>query len=378
MGQGAPQQQQQSDNALAPLWIMGLALAVGWLLWKVFHAEIVTFAFHAKILQAQLVNMVTHNMSGVIAIMKAAVPAQVTFEQLTEASTIVGNYMRYPIMFILVVLAVILYISDITQKFRKTYSMDTLLNAEKKLWPHVIPVAKLNLIDQDVTKGPWAMCLPPMRFARKYKLLDIDNLYWVQTGGRREVPVAGIKRGLTKRIFILQLGPIWEGPEALTPARRALFAIFAARINRDRDVATAKLEQIARSTERGKLDFSGCDALLRKYYNTELVQKAVQTHAYVLTVMAAMLVQTRNDGVFATADFLWLKPVDRVLWYMLNSVGRQTPFVEVAGPFAHWIAEDNMGRPLKVPMVDEAVNALEGAIAEIIYKPEGDEKVPTP
>jgi intracellular multiplication protein IcmP len=65
-----------------------------------------------------------------------------------------------------------------------------------------------------------------------------------------------------------------------------------------------------------------------------------------------------------------LKPYDRRLWYTLNTVGRQTPFPEVAGIFAHWVAERDMGRKLMVPMVEEATTALEVALTEIIYKPD--------
>jgi intracellular multiplication protein IcmP len=53
-------------------------------------------------------------------------------------------------------------------------------------------------------------------------------------------------------------------------------------------------------------------------------------------------------------------------------VGRQTPFAEVAGIFAHWVAEKESGRKLLVPMVDEATRALEVALKEVIYRP--DEK----
>ena len=70
----------------------------------------------------------------------------------------------------------------------------------------------------------------------------------------------------------------------------------------------------------------------------------------------------------SSADFLWLKPVDRRLWYTLNSVGRQTPFAEVAGIFAHWIAEKEAGRKLLVPMVDEATKALEIVLTEVVYR----------
>ena len=61
--------------------------------------------------------------------------------------------------------------------------------------------------------------------------------------------------------------------------------------------------------------------------------------------------------------------IDRPLWYMLNSVGRRTAFPEVSGPYAHWIMEKRLRRPLKTPMVAEAINALELGVAEFIYKP---------
>ena len=96
-------------------------------------------------------------------------------------------------------------------------------------------------------------------------------------------------------------------------------------------------------------------------------------HAYVLTTMATLLQMARTDGVVATADFLWLKPVDRRLWYMLNSIGRQTVVPEISGPYAHWLAEKKIGRPLVAPMVKEAVTGLEAAVAEILYIAEGDE-----
>ena len=113
--------------------------------------------------------------------------------------------------------------------------------------------------------------------------------------------------------------------------------------------------------------------MLKKHrIRLNMVQKVIQSHAYVLTTMASMLEAAREDGVQASADFLWLKPLDRRMWYMLNTVGRQTPFAEVAGPFSHWTAEKEMGRKLLVPMVEEATNALDIALKEIIYRP--DEK----
>ena len=86
--------------------------------------------------------------------------------------------------------------------------------------------------------------------------------------------------------------------------------------------------------------------------------------------MASLLQASRDDGVVPSSEFLWLKPIDRRLWYVLNCVGRQTPYSEVAGPFAHWKAERAMKRKMLVPMVDEAIRALEIAIKEVKLSPE--------
>ena len=75
--------------------------------------------------------------------------------------------------------------------------------------------------------------------------------------------------------------------------------------------------------------------------------------------------------MLAVAEFIWLKPLDRPLWYMLSSVGRQTVFPEVAGPFCHWLVERRLRRPLVVPMIQCAIDSLNEALAEFIYNPEG-------
>jgi intracellular multiplication protein IcmP len=253
--------------------------------------------------------------------------------------------------------------------------MKTLAEAERKNWPQISPVIKLNLVKVDIDKGPWAMALSPMQWAKKHKLLHEEKIIpsMTMTAKNHNQRTVNIKREAAHHIFVMQCGEYWQGIRYLKPGTKALFAVFAARANRDRDGALKLLLQIAASTTRGKLDFSGVDALLAKHQNSRLVQRIMHSHAYVLTVMASMLELARKDGVLATADFLWLKPTDRLLWFMLNSVGRQTSFAEVSGPFAHWNVERAMGRRLMVPMVEEAVNALEAAIKDTLYLPDPEE-----
>lgn len=372
----APAQQQQSgDNSLAPLWIILCIFLLGWLLWTFFHTQIVACALQIKFWESRLISFALPSMWPLPLSIHRLIPAEVPFPQLLDVSREVGNYLRYPIIVILVILALIIYFGHINLQFKRFYNMETLAEAERKNWPQISPVIKLDLVKEDIDKGPWAMALSPMQFAKKYQLLHEEKIIpsMTMTAKKHNQRTVSIKREAANHIFVMQCGEYWQGIHYLKPATKALFAVFAARANHDRDGALKLLLQIAESTVNGRLDFSGVDVLLEKHKNNKLVQRVIHSHAYVLTVMASMLVLARKEGVLATADFLWLKPTDRLLWFMLNSVGRQTAFAEVSGPFAHWNVEQAMGRRLMVPMVEEAVNGLEAAIKNILYIPDSEE-----
>lgn len=368
------QQPQPGDNSLAPLWIVLCIFLLSWLLWSFFHTQIVAFSLQIKWMESRLIAFFIPSTIQVSTEIKQLIPAQVSFPQLLDISREIGTYLRYPVIVISIILAIIIYFGHVNLQFKKLYTMQSLAEAEKVNWPQISPVIKLNLVKEDINKGPWAMALSPMQFAKKYQLLQEEKIIPSMTMAAkmgRQITV-NINREAAHHIFALQCGDYWQGVEHLTPATKALFAIFAARANHDRDGALNLLLQIAKSTVTGKLNFSGVEALLVKHQTNKLVHRVIHSHAYVLTVMASMLILARKEGVLASADFLWLKPTDRTLWFMLNSVGRQTAFSEVSGPFAHWNLECAMGRRLMVPMVEEAVNGLEAAIKGILYTPDSE------
>ena len=366
------QQQQSGDNSLGPLWIVIGLFLVGWLLWACFHTQIVACILWIKAWEARLVAWLLPSVSALADQINYSYvhAAQVDFSQLLAMSRSIGEYLRYPVGLILFFLAIAIYVGHINLQFKKVYSMKSLTQAEKKTWPQISPVVKLNLVAQDIDQGPWAMALTPMQFAKKHGLLQeektIISSMTMSARVGNQVTVQ-IRREAAYQVFAMQLGSYWQGVEQLTPATKALFVIFAARINRDKEGAQALLLQIAEATDAGKADFSHADSLWQKHKNNQQVHRITQSHAYVLTIMASLLTCARKDGVLASADFLWLKPVNRPLWFMLNSVGRQAVVSEVAGPFAHWNVECVMGRRLRVPMVEQAVNGLSAAIKETLY-----------
>ncbi|MBA4695847.1 MAG: type IVB secretion system coupling complex protein DotM/IcmP [Legionella sp.] len=367
----AKQAQQQGggggsgDNSLALLWVMALFFVTAFIVWYFEHTYIVAFVFYLNILQVKLISffMTDMRLKEAMAFMTHMDPSSVTWDQLVEVTNAIGEYVRYPVIGLFFIFAIVLYRTDLIMRFRKSYDMQRLRSQEQHNWQAIMPVIKEDLVKADINQGPWAMALTPIEFARKYRLLrKAENLDKAFIGSEM---TASIHKGDAKRVFTLQLGPYWDGFEHCSPQAAALAAIFISRINRDRESAKRILESIDQSYAQGKPNFSVAKATLNKYKNTPEVQEIVAKHAYMLTVMASLLEASRADGVVPTAEFLWLKPTDRRLWYMLNSVGRQTPFAEVGGAFAHWRAEKVTGRRLVTPMIDEAIKALEMAVKEV-------------
>ncbi len=382
----APQQGggSQGDNSAGILWGVAAFLAAIAGVWYGFKPQIVYFYLSLKSWELSVVAYVYHffhyqtayfqEMQSILASGKASAK-DIEFSMLAKMGTEAGSWLSIPFAAILLILAFVVFLGNTRRVYRKSYQMREFAELEKTNWPQISPVVNLDLLKTDLDVGPWAMAMTPLQFCKRYKLIEEVK------GQRREgvtrknwdkIDVV-LKRGDANKIFAMQLGPLWQGTDKLPPYARALFAAFAARINADTKAAEKLFMQLSHSSISKRLNLSGVDELIKKHENTKLVQKIVQSHAYVLTVMAEMLKGARDDGVQASADFIWLKPVDRKMWYTLNTVGRQTPFIEVAGIYAHWIAEEVAGRKLLMPMIDEATKATESALKEIVYRPDESE-----
>lgn len=364
-----------ADNSTGVLWALVGVMCVILAVWFFLHDQLVTGYFAIKSFEISIISLFVSSLGPLQQSLETVNVSTVTFGQVANVATMVGDYLKYPVIVIMAFLAVILYSTSTKTAFRKIYSMTSLLNQERENWPVISPVVGLDLVNTDIDEGPWAMFIPPMDFAKKNKLLrkEFKPTAEGKLDRTQKIEVTIIK-SKANQVFVQQLGQPFRGVEKMPIHYRALFAIFAAKANADRDNCDNMLHQIAISAERSnKLNFSGADALLKKHLPSKVVQKIVNNHAYELTLMATMLGVARMDGVIASAQFLWLKPYDRSLWYVLNTVGRRTAPPETAGVFAHWLAEKAIGRKLTVPMVEQATIALDDAVKEIIYIPDEDE-----
>jgi intracellular multiplication protein IcmP len=374
-----PPAQQSSENSLDFVWMIVLAMAAVFLIWYfgksyigagvyfVRYYEIVTIKFFLTIWNriATLVNLPLANLTNLNAMQVTASTyskTAVTFKSLLNISAGVGKYLRYPAVLVLLILAYRIFFGSISSHFRTVFSMKKFREIEHENWPRISPIIKHNLVAEDIDKGDWAMALTPLQFCKKYNLVTEEK--------KQNQTVLSLLKGEAYKVFALQLGPLWNGNVNSLPAHvKLLLGIFAARVEGEMDLADDVLDKVALSSINGKPDLYGYDDLL-KYLNSKPTMKRLGQHAYVSTMLSSMLDLARGSGVLATADFLWLKPLDRRLWYVLNCVGRQTAFCEAAGIFSHWLVERKVGYPFKVPMVDSAVNALDEALQDILYEPE--------
>ena len=392
--QSSAQDPGADKNAYYIFWLLLLITIVAAIIWYYFHEQFKWFFISLRTLEFQVIvfflDQLPSHFLGLgeslttalgqakagLEISRQLTPQALSLELAEALSDSAGSYLRYPLALYLLFLCIFVFKSNVHLRLKKKFDMRSLAKQEKVNWPQIEIVTEQDLLAADLDSGPWAMAMTPLQFAKKNKLVQVSH---IEENDKRfaKIKTAEYVLILNKiraaRAFSLQLGRSFQSVMAMPVHRRAIFAVFASRGCRDTEQANRLSSQLAHSAAKGSLDCTGVDALCLRYLQNTRVQEILKKHAYEFTVFISMLLLAREDGVLASADFLWVKPVDRRLWYVINNVGRQTPGVEVGGIFNHWYYEAALKRSLCTPRVDEAVKALEVALSEVFYVPTEEE-----
>lgn len=291
----------------------------------------------------------------------------ISWSQVSMINNYVGSYTAY--LFAAILGAVGIFII-MRKTYNYSYDMDRLLAEQSKVWKRVKPWVNYQPHPKAYA-GPMRSSQKPMEFVHENGLLIYPEGHSLAPGVKKRgpkpknEPLPKFESEKCEALLIEQMGGYWEGPEKLKSYERLLFTLFATRIcggSEGKKKADAILDGAAEMIAEPKGDHSKTHELIgglfQKYKNDPKIVEITQGHAYIKTVLAEMLERSRVNGVLASCDFLWLKRIDRGLWYMMNSVGRRSCFIECGGPWAHWIAERTIGRPLESPQVKEAVKAI--------------------
>ncbi len=314
-------------------------------------------------------------------------PASLSWENMWKVLRYTGSWIRWPFALLLVLFGVAAIFMGRVGGLVRRFNMESLLKNNAESFPCLRPVVgrgKYLLSPESYDSGLWKVARTPAQFALEHGLLLDEQ-------GKPFSPEQALKNGLPstelpawgkarldgeKALAVLtdQLGKPFEGYEGLSPCRRALSVAFLAYADGDKKDCVALLDAVSLSyrEETGQAscplledgDFANKLKTQWEHHASVLNEKCLSIHAaYELPWFMALLYRARQKGVLASSQFLWLRPLDRPLWYALNQCGGRAAWAEGFAPWAHYTAEEKERKTLTKPHVAPAVASLREALS---------------
>ena len=346
-------QQGQNDASMDSLWIAGILIAL-FIVAKVWLGEEIAWVYtHIRLAWIQVITLFWEKDNLMLAkhMLLTRKVSELSPEQLSMLSKDLRFFM-YPFWAGIVGLIGYRAIKhNPGKRFRRRLTRQDLAKEMSEFFPWTIPALQQNLLEEPIDSGKWAMAKNPLQFAREYGLLNGKSL--------------DEKRA--DKLFALQLGKLWSGPDRLNKYSKAVFGCLIAQVCQDKDGADGAQRELAINVSRGNPKFTLSDALIAKHRNDPRVLDICARHAYQYTVMMALFEEGKAIGIFPPNHFLWVKPVNRQLWFVLDCVLRKTYYAEVAGIYAHFLAEKVCGHKIEFPYTKKATLALDIALRDVVF-----------
>lgn len=283
-------------------------------------------------------------------------------------STIGGEaakFYRWPIIILFVSVGYYSLFMSPRGKFRAQLNLESFIRTQRIMWPVIAPIVDFNPIKYSarIPGDEVPDVIPPMAEAFSPE----EWLSWHRIKVTNGIP----ERESTRRAFLLQLGPRWNGFDGLPVYMQGLLAAFALKGVQKREQSDQFLGKMAPywSLKGGfKLPSEIVSEIRKILDDPKIGGKALdigKDYAYRTTAMMGILRWARmQGGVLAPAQFLWLRVVDRPLWYALNNLGRRAFLTEGAGAIAHFMAEESAKKALVIPRIDTAIVTLNKYVSE--------------
>lgn len=311
-------------------------------------------------------------------------PASLTWDQMSAILSYTGKWMRWPAAGLLAVLVGLAVFMGRTSGLTRRFNMESLLANNAEVFPCLAPIVgrgKFLLSPESYDIGLWRIGRTPLQFAAENGLLlneqgepfPVSDI--LRNGlGHKEMPAYGRARldeDATRTLLRMQLTPSESAfsPSALTPLRKALAASFMAYAEGDKNgciqflnelsVAYVEKENVSACPLLDDAKFQESVSAMFMKHEGVLNEGAILMHSsYELPWFMALLTRARKKGVLATSQFLFVRPLDRPLWYALNQCGGRASWVEAVASWAHYQAEEKAGKTLSEPQIEGAVRSL--------------------
>lgn len=158
-------------------------------------------------------------------------------------------------------------------------------------------------------------------------------------------------------------------PDRFSHTGKVVYALLCAHAfggdegKKDYAKARDQLNNSARGAAHGFCNLTVAQWLYDKYRNNPMAKKLFAIHHWEYTYLYELLVQAKRQGKCGHWEFIWLKPMNRILFYTQNTVGRLTPHTESAATFAQYIYERRVAKKGRLPLFQLPT----GGYAHMIY-----------
>lgn len=328
--------------------------------------------------------------------------------------TAAGSYFRWVVFIFLVFLGYRSYYRIGVDRFNRRFNARELLAESSRNFPCMKPLLQVDVSKESQVHGLWAVAMTPLTWVAKNNLILEDGepvapgLLVYQDGPQEGQPnldscllIEGRNQTLIfdsakcKKLLISQMGPRFTSFDDLPKYQQGLLAALMALAAEDLDGGQALLDQMSASavlpkekrpfsvefcqkkllgyfpapwvkvsfSRRGRsfsVNTSGSKSLIEKHKDHVEVKRVLAKHEfYVSTIFHALLSAAIRRNYVCSSQWIWLRPTDRWLWYVLNQVGGRTAWAETMGPWCHFLAEEVLRESIEEPYVEEAAEAVE-------------------
>lgn len=329
------------------------------LFWMALAPQISSGIRWIRVMELSLASLFTDRYDVLLAQLKALAPEDIRPFYLFRMTEVTMEFYRYPIMAILLIMAVIAYFVKDKHPYARRFDLEGIAKEQAEAFPVTRPIIKFNPLTANHRSlgSPVPERLPPFAEALSPEEWVVHNSIPMQQGI--------IDRDAARLAFAKQLGGRWKGVSRLPLHARALFAAFALKASGKRSESDEFLGELSRQWEPGKglvLSSAMRKEIIRIIADPKMgrvMEKIAAQHSFSTPALLRCLNMAREQGgVLAPAQFLWLRAVDRSLWYAMNNLGRGAVHIEGAGSMAHYRAEKSAGKPIPNPLVEPAIDGL--------------------
>jgi hypothetical protein len=158
-------------------------------------------------------------------------------------------------------------------------------------------------------------------------------------------------------------------PDRFSPTGKVIFALLCAHAfggeegKKDYAKARDQLNNSARGAVHGFANLTVAQWVYDKYRDHPTARNLFAVHHWEYTYLFELLVQAKRQGKCGHWEFIWLKPMNRILFYVMNTVGRLTPHTEAAGAFGQFAYERKVARRKRLPLM----RTPSGGYVHVIY-----------